>query len=194
MNLSEGELYHVFNRGINREVIFPRRVNYGYFLEGVRKNLKGCCDILAWCLMPTHFHFLIHSNERSVPMILDASFARQQFSQGIKQLLSSHAKGINKQEGRTGNLFQQKTKAVLTSLRENDFSRTVFHYIHQNPMRAGLVDSMGDWEFSSYREYLGKSSRGLCNIELACSLLEIDLARFEEDAYRVQQVSYTCQV
>jgi REP element-mobilizing transposase RayT len=110
MNLTEGEIYHVFNRGNNRCKIFPLRKNYVYFIEGIRKYVSPVCDILAWCLMPNHFHFLIHANASSTPVIKDGSVDRQRFSQGIKQLLSSYAKGINKQEGRTGSLFQQKTK------------------------------------------------------------------------------------
>ena len=194
MHLTEGGIYHVFNRGNNREVIFPRRQNYLYFLEGVQKYIKGYCDILAWCLMPNHFHFLVYGNEFSTPIIRDGSFERQRFSQGIKQLLSSYAKAINKQEGRTGSLFQQKTKGVHVNDHDHDYSLTAFHYVHQNPPRAGLVDRMEDWEFSSFREYMGEGKVMLCNRDLARELLDLDLNRFYDKAYRVREVSYTCQV
>jgi REP element-mobilizing transposase RayT len=194
MNLSEGGLYHVFNRGNNREVIFPRQSNYHHFLESVQKCLLKYCDLLAWCLMPNHFHFLVHGNEHSVPLIFDGSFERQQFSQGIKQLLSSYAKAINKQQGRTGSLFQQKTKCIHVSDPVQEYSLTAFHYIHQNPVRAGLVDRMEDWEFSSFREYMGTTKTSLCNRELGARLLDLDLDRFYEDSYSVQELSYTCQV
>lgn len=194
MHLSEGGLYHVFNRGNNREVIFRRQSNYHHFLDGVRKYLLDYCDLFAWCLMPNHFHFMVHANDQSVPLILDGSFNRQQFSQGIKQLLSSYAKAINKQEGRTGSLFQQKSKSVYVSDPENDYAMTAFHYIHQNPVRAGLVDRMEDWEFSSFREYMGTAKACLCNRELAVSMLDLDLDRFHEDSYAVQELSYTCLV
>ena len=194
MYLFEGDIYHVFNRGNNREVIFRRRCNYYHFLEGIEKYLLKRCDLLAWCLMPNHFHLLIRANERSVPVIQDGSFNRQQFSQGIKQLLSSYAKSINKQEGRTGSLFQQKTKGLCVSNPGENYSLTVFHYIHQNPVRAGLVDRMEDWEFSSFNEYLGHGKFSHCDKQLAASLLELDFARFYDESYAVQEVSYTCQV
>jgi len=54
------------------------------------------------------FSFLVHANAESVKTIEDGSFKRQKFSQGIKQLLSSYTKAINKRYGRTGSLFQQK--------------------------------------------------------------------------------------
>jgi putative transposase len=195
MFLVEGEIYHVFNRGNNRGVIFPRRANYYRFLEGIDRYVKTYCDILSWCLMPNHFHLLVHANEKSIPMIQDGSFERQQFSQGIKQLLSSYAKSINKQEDRTGSLFQQKTKCRQVSDPEMNYSLTAFHYIHQNPVTAGIVGQLQDWEFSSFREYLGCGKTELCNQQLAVQLLDIDLDRFYQDSCLAQQwVSYTCQV
>ena len=82
MNLIEGEIYYIFNRGNNRETIFPEPRNYQYFPNGVENNFKPNCDILAWCLMSNHFHFLVHANASSIPIIKDGSFERQQFSSG----------------------------------------------------------------------------------------------------------------
>jgi len=183
MHLTEGEIYHVFNRGNNREVIFPRRQNYHYFLRSIERYIAKYCDILAWCLMPNHFHFLIHANAMSTPLIQDGSIDRQQFSQGIKHLLSSYARAINKQEGRIGSLFQQKTKGRLVAVEEPLYARTAFHYIHQNPVKAGLVDRMEDWEFSSFREYSGESKTALCNKNLAFELLDLSPDRFYVDSY-----------
>ncbi|MBL7851778.1 MAG: transposase [Cyclobacteriaceae bacterium] len=191
MHLTEGEIYHIYNRGINREVIFPRRENYRYFLQGVQRWLKPRCDILAWCLMPNHFHFLIHANAATVPMIHDGSIDRQQFSQGIKQLLSSYAKAINKQESRVGNLFQQKTKAREVSSSDQGHPLTAFHYVHQNPMRAKIVQRMEDWEFSSFNEYMEKGTLYLCNRELAINLLDLNPARIYDDSYEVIHDDYT---
>ncbi len=185
MHLTEGNMYHVFNRGNNRQVIFFTPENYFYFLKGVEKYLASCCDLLAWCLMPNHFHFLIHANDLSTKIIKDGGFERQQFSQGIKMLLSSYTKAINKQQKRTGSLFQQKTKALCVSESTNNFAQTVFHYIHQNPMKAGLVTKMEDWEYSSFNEYRGKRSGTLCNKNLAQEYLDLNFDRFYEDSYQV---------
>jgi hypothetical protein len=145
--------------------------------------------------MPNHFHFLIHGNPRSTPMIRDGSFERQQFSQGIKLLLSSYAKSINKQEDRTGSLFQQKTKCLQVSDPEMDYSLTAFHYIHQNPVTGGIAGNLDDWEFSSFNEYLGRGRTDLCNLELAVQRLDLNLDRFYKDSCLAQRyVSYTCQV
>src|SRR5258706_6228780 len=190
MHLTEGDIYHVFNRGNNRQPIFFRPENYSYFLQGVEKYLRPYCDILAWCLMPNHFHFLIHANDSSVRIIKDGSFERQQFSQGIKMLLSSYAKAINKQEKRTGSLFQQKTKALFVSDSKNNRPQTVFHYIHQNPLKAGLVTKIEDWEYSSFNEYQGQGNESLCNRNLAQECLDLDLTKFYEDSCGVINVDY----
>jgi hypothetical protein len=100
-------------------------------------------------------------------------------------LLSSYSKAINKQEGRTGNLFQQKTRAKCVSESKNDAPRTVFHYIHQNPMKAGLVNRMEDWEYSSFRDYLGLRNGTLCKKELAKQFLDLDLDAIHRDSYEV---------
>jgi putative transposase len=151
MHLTEGEVYHVFNRGNNKQRIFLCPENYFHFLQGVEKYLSPCCDILAWCLMPNHFHFLIHANDSSVRTTKDRSFERQQFSQGIKMILSSCTKAINKQGKRTGSLFQQKTKQLFVSDTKNNRVHAVFHYIHQKPFE-GLVRKMEDWEYNSFKE------------------------------------------
>ena len=192
MYLTEGELYHVFNRGNNKQQIFFKEENYFYFIKGIRRYLIPCCDILCWCLMPNHFHLLIHANSSSTPLIKDGSFERQQFSQGIKQLLSSYTKAINKQEGRTGSLFQQKTKAICVTDSEQHKS-IVFHYIHQNPMKAGLVKNMEDWEFSSFKDCLGLRKETLCNLNLAKERLTINFDILYEESYKFiynKEVSY----
>jgi putative transposase len=154
--------------------------------------LLPVCDILAYCLMPNHFHFLIHATEESIGVIEDGSFPRQRFSQSIKQLLSAYTKAVNKDMTRTGSLFQQKTKAICVSEKENRYAETVFHYIHQNPMKAGMVSKMEYWPYSSFREYLGDT--GFCNQDLAREILNINFSEFYQESYQIikdDKVSYT---
>jgi putative transposase len=194
MYLEQGNIYHVFNRGNNKQKIFFDVENYPYFLKKLNQYLTPYCDILAWCLMPNHFHLLIYANHSSIQLIEDGSFKRQRFSQAIKQLLSSYTKAINKRYERTGSLFQQKTKAVCVSDGETGYATTAFHYIHQNPMRSNLVARMEDWEFSSFRDYAGMRSGTFCRPDLAMQYLDIAQERFYEDSYKVINVSYTYKV
>lgn len=185
MQLTEGDIYHVYNRGNNKQPIFFCDEHYLYFLKGVQKTIAQCSDILCWCLMPNHFHFLIHANTDSVIEIKDGSFPRQQFSQSIKQLLSSYTKAINKQKGFTGSLFQQKTKAVCVTDNNQFYGSTTFHYIHQNPFKAGLVKKIEDWDYSSFKDYIGLRNGNLCNKQLAFQLLDLDRETLYKDSYNV---------
>lgn len=168
MHLAEGHIYHVYNRGNNKRPVFLVEEHYFHFLRLVNKTIIPYCDLLAWCLMPNHFHFLIAANETSVQTISDGSFPRQRFSQQIKQLLSSY------------------TKAVCVNADPNySYGLTAFHYIHQNPMRAGLVKKMEDWEFSSFKDYLGLRAGKLCNIPLATTLLDHNVKHLYKESYSI---------
>lgn len=141
------------------------------------------CSIISYCLMPNHFHFLIYSNENTMREVShNAVIARNVFSDGVRMLLSSYAKAINKQEGKTGNLFQQKTKAKSLSLDEiypgmilqsSVYEEDCFNYIHYNPVKAGLVMHPSEWKFSSYNEYFNSSGYGICDTELGVKLLSM---------------------
>jgi len=61
--------------------------------------------------MPNHFHFLIHANQITVETKKVRHSYKNVLSEGIRNLLQSYAKGINKQNHSTGSLFQQNTKA-----------------------------------------------------------------------------------
>lgn len=62
----------------------------------------------------------------------------------------------------------------------DDYAVCCFRYIHQNPFEANLVDSLEEWEFSSFRDYLGLRKGTLCNQSLANKLLEFELNEFFE--------------
>ena len=115
----------------------------------------------------------------------------QSLTEGIRLLLSSYTKGLNKQLNLSGNLFQQKTKAKCTSLVSDtskvftikNYSTIAFHYIHQNPWKAGLVARIEDWEFSSFRDYCGLRNGTLCDKEVAYQELSIDKEKLYSDSY-----------
>jgi putative transposase len=167
MNFKAGNLYHVYNRGNNRQTIFFKHDNYLYFLRKVRKYMVPHCEIIAYVLMPNHFHFLIYADERSEGRVDKMLITQNVLSNGIRLLLSSFTKGINKQESKTGNLIQQKTKAKSVFDFDNpevsNYAGICFHYIHNNPVASGFVDNIRDWEYSSYPDYAGLRNGSLCN-------------------------------
>ena len=185
MEFFQNELYHIHNRGNNRQIIFFKPENYLYFLKKVRLLLLPHCDILAYCLMPNHFHFLIHSDNRSVLTKLIGGIERNILSEGMRNILSSYAQAINKQNGITGSLFQQNTKAKAIVKGGLNYDLVCFHYIHQNPLAAKLVKRMEDWPYSSFSDYCGLRKETLCNKELAIRLLDLNMKSFYEDSYKM---------
>jgi len=183
MNFISQNIYHIYNRGNNKQTIFLKEGNYIYFLQKVRKYIVPHCEILAYVLMPNHFHFLIYADDRTEKQSANMPIQRNMLSEGIRLLLSSYSKGINKQETRTGNLIQQKTKSkcVYDKLSKNDYAAICFQYIHQNPVRAGLVNKMEDWHYSSYRDYAGLRKGTLCNQDLAKNIIGMQVETTTRD-------------
>lgn len=180
MNLYPNQLFHIYNRGNNKQRIFFKRENYLYFLKKVKEYLKPHADIIAWCLMPNHFHFLIYIRPEK---------DTKEVSTAIQIILRSYTRGINKQEIRTGSLFTQNTcsKPLAEELRINYYATTCFHYIHQNPMNSRLVQRMEDWEFSSFRDYIGIRNGTLISREVTKRYIEVsdDYERFYAESYKV---------
>ena len=197
MRFIEDNLYHIYNRGNNKQPIFFSPDNYIYFLKNVRHFLLPHCDILNYCLMPNHFHFLVsikptvHINIRQTDIkevkkeksSFITSSERHPLTSAIGYLLSTYTQAINKQNNTTGSLFQQKTKAK--EINRLLYGTTCFHYNHQNPLRAGLVNKMEDWNFSSFKDYAGLRNGTLCNQTLAYELLNLNKETFYEDSYKV---------
>jgi putative transposase len=181
MHFVEGSFYHLYNRGNNKQPIFFQNRNYELFFQKLKRYLAGHNNILAWCFMPNHFHVLIYANEPSTKVIKQDPIPVNATSEGIRLLLSSYTKALQKQESFTGNLFQQKTKAKCV----DDCPETVLHYIHQNPMKAKLTERMENWNWSSMREYTGAVGEKICNLDLAYSLLNINKESFLKDSYQV---------
>jgi len=186
MYFEEDKVYHIYNRGNNRQKIFFRPNNYSYFLNKVRKYISPNCEILAYCLMPNHFHFMVQATELTGQLIKrKGGIELSKLSEGIRMLLSSYTQAINKQEGRTGSLFTQntKSKALNNSRGKYDYAFTCFNYIHQNPIKAGLVDKMEDWKYSSFLEYQNAVTNGLCNTKIIEEIINFDNEAFYEQSY-----------
>lgn len=175
MKFEPSHIFHVYNQGNNREIIYKCREDYLLFLKKVRHFIKPNAEILAYCLMPNHFHFLILANDISVEKIKLGNIESNKLSNGFRLLLSEYAKEFNMQYERTGSLFRPKTKGIDLFNRQNmDAALDCFNYIHLNPATAGLVACAKEWEFSSLKDFLGHRSGTICNRSLAFELLGID--------------------
>ncbi|HSB90045.1 MAG TPA: transposase [Anaerolineales bacterium] len=137
-----GEHYHIYNRGTNYGDVYLHREDCLLFLRLLRKHLveKETLELYAYCLMPNHFHLLVH-------LLTD------RLSSSMQAMMLAYTKTINHKYGRVGPLFQGRFKAVHVA--DDAYLGLLMKYIHWNPVEAGLVRAPEVWEFSSCRDYLG---------------------------------------
>jgi len=184
MNFKENYTYHVYNR--SNEQVFFNRENYLFFMRKIRKHILPFADIIAYCLMPNHFHLLIIANKEAEKSINEKNIIfAQALSKSIGTMLSTYTQAINKQQNRKGSLFSHQTKAKQLNYKTRDYARDCFFYIHQNPIISELVDKMEDWEYSSFIDYIGKRNGTLMNKELAYEIVNFDKEDFYTQSYIV---------
>lgn len=134
-----GHFYHIYNRGNNREKIFFTQANYEYFLRKYQTYLAEHVDTYAYCLIPNHFHLIIQAKNQLV-------------SRQFQKLFQSYALSINKQEDRTGSLFQKTFRRILIT--DNVYLKRLVFYIHFNPEKHFLTKDYKSYKFSSYKSVL----------------------------------------
>ncbi|MBE9007094.1 transposase [Fortiea sp. LEGE XX443] len=158
--LQTGNFYHIYNRGNNHQIIFFEHENYIYFLKLIREHLiSNAVDIVAYCLMPNHYHFLVYLKDETL-------------SDAMKSLSLAYTKAINKRFNRSGVLFQGRFQSIHIS--QTDYLINLSRYIHLNPVKAGLVQQPEEWEFSSYLEYTGLRAGTLPKMDYIKTQIEGD--------------------
>lgn len=157
----ENGYYHLYNRGVEKREIFSDERDYKtflYFLKNYlsftpkpenpldkwqRRSLSKEVDLLVYCLMPNHFHFLVkQKSERGITKFMRA-------------LCANYVMYFNQRYQRQGGLFQSAYKAVLVETDEQLLHLS--RYIHLNPLEL-LQKHQGpeDYSYSSYRDYMDK--------------------------------------
>ncbi|OQA17812.1 MAG: Transposase IS200 like protein [Chloroflexi bacterium ADurb.Bin360] len=132
--------YHFYNRGAHRVSIFREPENYLFVL---RKLKHYCAELslmpLAYCLLPNHYHFFIRQDgEQPAGMLPQLIF-------------NSYTKAYNKRYEHSGTLFESEYKVV--EVKTEAHLLTLCRYIHCNPVKHGLVETLDEWPYSNYLEW-----------------------------------------
>jgi len=182
--LAKNQYYHVFNRGVDSQKIFSCERDYFQFLDRIayyrNKNLTirfsqlsdlplsikseilsklankkdFLIDIVAYCLMPNHFHFLLKQN------------LENGISKFVSNFSNSYTRYYNIKHKRVGPILQGKFKAVLVNSDEQILHLS--RYIHLNPYPSGIVKNIQElliYPYSSMAEYLNKR-KGICKTDI----------------------------
>jgi len=151
--LLNGNFYHIYNRTVENRPLFYSIENYLLYLKLWKEvDFSTCCRLMAYCLMPNHYHYLIQ--------ITDAALFPRKFS----YLFNRYLKTLNARRGERGRYFKDRFKAKWI---DNDrYVIGLCCYIHLNPLKARLVSSLDEWPFSNYLEFVGKRKGELWDREL----------------------------
>src|SRR4030042_2250974 len=158
----ENGYYHIYNRGVEKRLIFHDREDYAKFLYLlkiylsppeellkelpllriylIQNNLSQELKLLSFCLMPNHFHLLLHQGKKDT------------VTKFMRQVMTSYSMYFNKRHDRVGTLFQGVFKAA--QIENDEYLLHLSRYIHLNPRDRGA--SIDEFEWSSYLYYLGK--------------------------------------
>ena len=135
----EGAYYHVLSRGNKQEAIFLDDNDRQTFLKTIaRMSERFDVTIIAYVLMDNHYHLLIRTN-------------RANLSKSMQWLGTTYTTIFNLRNFQVGHLFQGRFKSILV---ENEaYLLQLSYYIHRNPLRAGIVQRLIDYPWSSYPVY-----------------------------------------
>ena len=140
---SSSDLYHILFRGINRQIIFEDDEDKLIFLECL-KQYKDLCGyaIHGYCLMDNHVHLLIREGKENI-------------STTMKRIGVRYVSWYNRKYNRCGHLFQDRFKSE--AVEDDEYLLVVLRYIHHNPLKAGKVQNIAEYRYSSYSEYIDTS-------------------------------------
>jgi putative transposase len=145
---AQGCFYHVFNRTLKGELLFRNPGNYLYLIQLMRRfKRRYHVSIIAYCLMPNHYHFLLRQD------------GQKPIYEFVRVLFNSYVQAYNTWWGRRGPLFEGRFHHVL--VQEDVYLLHLCRYIHLNPVEAGLVSSLEDWRFSNFLEWVSQEEDGL---------------------------------
>ncbi len=162
-----GRMYHVYNRGNNRETLFHTTENYRYFLEQFELFLCDYVDLHAFCLLPDHFHLLVRVKpENEVAAFVkpekkhQADWLTRLVSRQFQRFFQGYAQAINRQEGRVGSLFQKNFKR--RSITSDAYLTRVICYLHLNPVKHQVWGDYRTYPYSSFARILSPRQTRLC--------------------------------
>lgn len=164
-----GEYYHLYNRGTEKRIIFLDEKDYQRFIFlmyicNTQKSIElrnvnelfnrgeTVVDIGAYCLMPNHFHILVHEKEESG------------ISKYMRKLLTAYSMYFNKKYQRTGKLYEGVFKSTHAS--SDRYLKYLYSYIHLNPAKlknknwkenkniVNLLKYVFAYQYSSLKEYM----------------------------------------
>ncbi len=141
----------------------------------ISKDKKGLVQIIAYCLMPTHFHLILKQLQNNG------------ISDYMRKILESYSSYFNMKHKRKGPLWESKFYNIL--VKDDEQLLHLTRYIHLNPVTAKLVDKPKDWEFSSYKEFYSRENNfyRICQFNNILEINPLSYRKFVNDRISYQR-------
>ena len=137
--------YHVMNRGRRGERIFESKEDYELFLWVMLEAVElFSLRVSAYCLMPNHYHLLVQTPDANLDRCM-------------RHINGVYTQRFNSAHGLDGNLFRGRYKSIMVS--EDSYLLQLVRYIHRNPVRAGMVERVEDYKWSSHKGYINNTKK-----------------------------------
>ena len=132
--------HHVTQRGNRRQATFFSDADFRFYIELlVEAKVKAGVEILAYCLMPNHVHFVVVPQHKDSLSVLFSNAHRR------------YTRWINVREGWRGHLWQERFHSFVM---DEHYLLAAVRYTELNPVRAGLVSRPEEWVWSSVHAHL----------------------------------------
>ncbi len=164
--------YHIYNRANGNDKLFINKENYFIFLKKYIEFISPICDTFSYCLMPNHFHFLVKIKSEEIlrpiynPNLLflkpkdinssNDSDLKKFLSKKFSNLFSSYTQYFNLKNERKGSLFMKNFKRKKVN--NSNYLFKLIHYIHFNPVEAGITNNPYDYEYSSLSKLISNET------------------------------------
>jgi len=140
---AQGSYYHIYNRGAHRVSIFRRADDYTSLLNWVKDyTAKLQLAMVAYCLMPNHYHFLVRQDGPNQAGLLP------------QKVFNHYSKAFNNRYDHAGTLFEGPYKA--DRIETDTHLLHLCRYIHANPVKDGMALAPELWLYSNYLEWIGQ--------------------------------------
>lgn len=157
-----GEYYHIFNHANGKDNLFTCDDDYSRFLSLLKQFITPHIQVLAWCLMPNHFHLMARVREADLPHLAIAEAFRLMFS--------TYAAQFNAEHKRVGSVFRKRFKHLWID--NSEYLYQVAHYVHRNPVHHGFVTDLADWRWSSFKVIRDATPDGVTDIAACLDLFD----------------------
>lgn len=141
---SKSGVYHILFRGVNQQNIFEEKADYDKLkntLLAIKEEMGF--EIYAYCFMSNHAHIVLkEKKDKDISLIM-------------KRVLTKYARWYNVKYGRSGALIANRYKSIPVEI--DEYFVHLIRYIHQNPIRGGIVKCLCEYPYSSYLEYTGNA-------------------------------------